>query len=40
METIIGIFILISIVLTIGVISEGMAEQMTNDNDGEENEPR
>jgi len=33
METIIGIFILISIVLTIGAISEGVAEQITNDKD-------
>ena len=37
MEMIIGIFILISIVLTIGVISDGVAKQMTNDNkEGEE----
>jgi len=36
MEKIIGIFILISIVLTIGAISEGVARQMTNDNKEDE----
>jgi len=38
MEKIIGIFILISIVLTIGVISEGVAEQMMNDNEEDDEE--
>jgi len=36
METIISIFIVISLVLTIGAISEGVAEQMTNDNKKDE----
>jgi hypothetical protein len=36
MEMITGIFILIIIVLAIGVISEGVAEQMINDKDKDE----
>jgi hypothetical protein len=40
MKTIIGILVVVSLVLTIGAISEGVARQMMDDNDGEKNEPK
>jgi large-conductance mechanosensitive channel len=40
MKTIIIAFCIFSLILAIGVISDGVAKQMTSDNDKEKNEPK